>query len=66
VTNLTSVTELNAANGSLVRVIEATKDEMRYPQEIAISGSHVWITDASSNAVTELNESNGTLIRVIM
>jgi DNA-binding beta-propeller fold protein YncE len=65
-----SVTELNASNGSLVRVINATADGFNFPTSVAVSGTHVWVTNNLTNnnignSVTELNASNGSLVRVI-
>jgi hypothetical protein len=61
------VTELNASNGSLVRVIDAKADGFAYPGAIAVSGGHVWVVNAheGANSVTELNASNGSLVRVL-
>jgi hypothetical protein len=68
-----SVTELNARNGSLVRVINTKTDEFLAPGPIAVSGSHVWVLNANSaqsststpmDALIELNASNGALVHV--
>ena len=63
-----SVTELNASYGSLVRVINAKADKLLQPGPIAIGGTHVWVVNANSggamNALVELNASNGSLVRV--
>jgi hypothetical protein len=68
-----SVTELNARNGSLVRVIKAPADQLLEPGPIAVSGSHVWVLNqnASSfspstpgNSLIELNASTGSLVHV--
>jgi streptogramin lyase len=60
-----SVIELNASNGSLVRVISASADEFVTPNGIAVSGRHVWVANWGGTSVTELNASNGSLERVI-
>jgi outer membrane protein assembly factor BamB len=62
-----NVTELNASNGSLVRVISAKADELNGPGPMAVSGSHVWVSNGhvGANSITELNASNGSLVRVI-
>ena len=62
-----NVTELNASNGSLVRVINAKTGGFKYPGDIAVSAGHVWVTNSQdgANSVTELNASNGSLVRVI-
>jgi uncharacterized small protein (DUF1192 family) len=68
-----SVTELNARTGALVRVIDANTDELLQPGPIAVSGSHVWVLNANSaqsttstpmNALIELNASNGSLVHI--
>jgi len=68
-----SVTELNAKNGSLVRVINAKADGLLEPGPIAVSGSHVWVLNqnASSfspstpvNVLIELNVGTGSLVHV--
>lgn len=59
-----SVTELNASNGSLVRVVETRADGFDYPNYIAVSPRDVWVANDNST-VTELNASNGSLVRVL-
>jgi hypothetical protein len=60
-----SVTELNASNGSLVRVIRDPKDKISYPDAVVLLGSHVWVGNSLGNSVTELRSSDGSLVRVI-
>ena len=60
-----SVTELNASNGSLVHVINATTDGFNAPRGVSVGGTHVWVTNGSGNSVTELNALNGSLARII-
>lgn len=68
-----SVTELNASNGSLARVIKVKADHLLAPGPVAVSGSHVWVLNANTaqsatstpmNALIELNASNGSLVRI--
>lgn len=59
------VVELNASNGRLVRVIHNKSGDLTWPQAMAVSGSHLWVTDNQYWNVTELNASNGSLVRVI-
>jgi hypothetical protein len=68
-----SVTELNATNGSLVRVVDARGDGFLEPGPIAVSGSHVWVLNqnASSfspstpgNVLIELNVGTGSLVHI--
>lgn len=55
--------ELNASNGSLVRTISAKADHLTDPDDIEVSGGHVWVED--DDYLTELNAINGSLVRVI-
>jgi hypothetical protein len=64
-----SITELNASNGSLVRVINSPADQLLQPGPIVVSGSHVWVVNSNSTqssraTLIELNASNGSLVRV--
>jgi len=68
-----SVTELNAKNGSLVRVIKAPADQLLEPGPIAVSGGHVWVLNQNTssfspltpgNVLIELNVSTGSLVHV--
>lgn len=68
-----SVTELNANNGSLVRVIDSRSDGFLEPGPIVVSGSHVWVLNQNArsfspstpgNALIELNASTGSLVHV--
>lgn len=58
-----SVVELNAANGSVIRTLLASKYQFYQPTGIAADGTHVWITTGSS--LTEVNASKGTVIRIL-
>jgi hypothetical protein len=61
-----SVTELNASNGSLVRVISNPKDKFSYPDAVTTLGPHVWVGNSLGNSLTELRSSNGSLVRVVI
>jgi hypothetical protein len=60
-----SVTELNASNASLVRVISDQKDKISYPDTVITLGSHVWVGNSLGNSLTELRSTNGSLVRII-
>jgi DNA-binding beta-propeller fold protein YncE len=60
-----SITELNASNGSLVRVTNAAADGFNSPGVVAVGGTRVWVANSLGNSVTELNASNGSLVRAI-
>jgi outer membrane protein assembly factor BamB len=57
------VVELNAANGSFVRFVNAAADRFKSPSDIVSVGHYLWVT--SSNCVTQLNASDGSLVRVL-
>jgi DNA-binding beta-propeller fold protein YncE len=59
-----SVTELNAFNGSVVRIIKARGD-FNTPESIAASAKDVWVANIGNSSVTELEKSNGSVVRVI-
>jgi hypothetical protein len=56
------ITELNASNGSTVRVIKDGKSNVI---EFALSGPDIWIINYNKNAVYEVNSNNGHLIRTV-
>jgi outer membrane protein assembly factor BamB len=58
------ITELNASNGSLVRIINPKAGVFDQPA-FAASGSRVWVSNYDGNSIIELNASNGSLVRVI-
>jgi len=55
-----SVTEVNSANGRLVRVI--ARQGLSAPDGIAVGGGHVWVSDSASNAVTVIDRASGVVI----
>ncbi len=71
-TNTTSVTEINASTGALIRVITAGRYQLYGPTGIATTGNTVWVANSGFNSsgnqiasVTEINATTGALIRVI-
>jgi DNA-binding beta-propeller fold protein YncE len=60
-----SVVELNAGNGSLVRIIKDRDAGNDGPAGIAASGSRVWVANGDGNSVLELNARNGSVVRLI-
>ena len=66
VTDDKTVIELNASNGSLVRILNAKADGFDTSSAVyAFDAIHVWVVNIQSNSVTELNASNGSLVRLI-
>ena len=57
-----SVTEIDASDGSLVRVLSASKYSFDQPAAMAFDGTHLWITNAD-DSVTEINASSGAFVR---
>ncbi len=60
-----AITELNASNGSLFRVIQSPVDHFDDPVGIATSDGYLWVVNTAGHSVTQLNASNGSLVRVI-
>jgi DNA-binding beta-propeller fold protein YncE len=60
-----TITELNATNGSLIRVIRKLSYKIDGPSALVINGHDLWVTNSHGNSVTELNTENGALIRVV-
>jgi hypothetical protein len=65
IANTANVVEINANNGSLIRVVSADADDFNYTRFLVVDGSHVWTSNSLNNSVTELDASNGTLVRVV-
>ena len=61
----TSVTELSASTGALVKVISGSAYKFNDPDAIASDGTHVWVANAAGDSVTELSASTGALVKVI-
>lgn len=55
-----AVTEINEANGALVRVVKG--QGLLAPDGIAVSSGRVWVADSASNAATVINASNGAVV----
>lgn len=60
-----SVTELNAADGSLVRILSGPRYAFDFPSAISVAGAHVWVASYWGDSVTELNAGDGSWIRTI-
>jgi outer membrane protein assembly factor BamB len=63
-TEVSSLVELNAKNGSVIRVIKKSTYALSIPVGLAVSDGHVWVENGYTS-VTELNENTGALVRVI-
>jgi hypothetical protein len=48
-----------------VRIINAKAEGLNGPQAMAVSESHLWLTNFNFESVTELNAGDGSLVRVI-
>ena len=65
-----TVTELNASNGSLVRVIKLRNGIYSDPVGLASNGVDVWVGDEGGGAygmgsVIELNAATGAVVRIV-
>jgi outer membrane protein assembly factor BamB len=60
-----TITELDASTGSLVRVISGKIYKFKLPGQILINNGNVWVINLNGDSLTELNASNGKLIRVV-
>jgi outer membrane protein assembly factor BamB len=58
-----SITEINSANGDLVRKVTTRAEKSLRTDAMVVSGSHLWAAAAVS--IGEFNLSNGSLVRVI-
>lgn len=63
-TQVSSVVELNANNGSLERDIKSSAVGVNIIRAMAISDGHLWVQDGE-NSIRELDSSNGSLVRII-
>ncbi len=67
-----SVTELNAASGKMVRVVDANADGITTPVALTVTGTNVWIVNdgvrgsrTGTGSLTELSAANGSLVSVV-
>jgi hypothetical protein len=65
-----SVTELNASNGTLVRVVHLHNGIYSDPVQLVSNGIDVWVTDQGGGAfgvgsVIEFNAATGAVVRII-
>ncbi len=60
-----SVTEINAADGSLVRTITGGFFKFLEPTALAFDGTHIWVADYN-NTVAEINAADGSLVRTLL
>jgi serine/threonine-protein kinase len=61
--NANSVTEINASNGRLIRVLKGASYGFYVPYAIASDGTRVWVVNSNANSVTEINAADGTPMR---
>jgi len=58
-----SITEINSANGDLVRKVTTRAEKSLRSNAMVVSGSHLWAT--AKYSIGEFNLSDGSLVRVI-
>jgi Protein kinase domain/PQQ-like domain len=59
VANGQSVTELNASNGKLIRVLSGERYDFSGQPVIAVAGTHVFVVNGAGNSVTEIDAGSG-------
>ena len=52
--NGSSVTELNASNGSWVRTLSGGSYGFNHPEGVAFDGTHLWAANVYGDSVTEI------------
>jgi len=52
-TNYSSVTELDAATGALVKVLSKSRYQFSFADAIASDGTHVWVANDVADSLTE-------------
>jgi DNA-binding beta-propeller fold protein YncE len=57
--------EIDAATGTLVRIIADGRYRLADPVALAADGNTLWVADGNGDTVTEINAATGALIRVI-
>ena len=60
-----TVVELNASDGSLVRFLAGATYRFSAPGSIATNGVDVWVLNGSSGEITEIDAASGALVRII-
>ncbi len=65
VANGESVTELNASNGKLIRVLSGAQYQFNGPAVIAAAGTRVFVVNATGNSVTEIDARTGALVHAL-
>lgn len=60
-----SITEIAAASGKILRVLDGEPASRNPSTAIAASGNTVWVTNPGDDSVTEINALNGVVLRVI-
>jgi outer membrane protein assembly factor BamB len=63
-----SITEVNANNGALIRVIRQPRVDLRMQSAPVTNGTDIWIISSagpSTGRISEFNASTGALVRII-
>jgi outer membrane protein assembly factor BamB len=61
--DFSSIVELDASNGAVVRLIRA--NSLNQPLSMAVDHDHLWVANFFGNSVTEIKKSTGAVVRVI-
>ncbi len=54
-----SLTEINAADGSLVRTVSDASCKFVDPYNMALIGNHLWVVNSNNDSLTEVNVTTG-------
>ncbi len=58
-----ALTEVNASDGSLVRIVQGPSYAFSRPEAMVFDGTDLWVANAGGNSVTEIDPSDGSLVR---
>ena len=58
-----ALTEINASNGTLVRVITDPADRDFNPSDLYFDGSHLWAASVHTGAISEVNPASASIVR---
>ncbi len=60
-----SLTEVDAADGSLVRTVSGASYGFDQPEALLMSGGDLWVANAAGDSLTEVDASDGSLVRTV-
>jgi hypothetical protein len=60
-----SMTEIDSADGALIRTLSGGSYRFSTPSGIGLYGTHIWMTNISGNSMEELDADSGALERTV-